>query len=154
MKRAIECRAMSQRTAFLPVSSVLSDRKLAFVLAGATVLQVALVSLKLPGWQCPILHITGVPCPGCGLTRAIMLLLQGEVLASIRFHAFAPIFLVAIMLVALTAVLPKSLVQPVISGTEVLERHTRFTVIVLTGLILYWLARLLDLSAFVQLIRG
>jgi Protein of unknown function (DUF2752) len=145
---------MFQQTAFRPISSLLRDRKLAFVLAGATGLQIALVSLKLPAWGCPILHLTGVPCPGCGLTRAIMLLVQGDLYASIRFHAFAPIFLIAIVLVTLTALLPKSLVQTVISGTEVLERHTRFTVIVLTGLILYWLARLLDLSAFVQLIRG
>ncbi len=145
---------MLQQTAFLPISSVLGDRKLAFVLVGATGLQIALVSLKLPAWECPILHLTGVPCPGCGLTRAIMLLLQGDVYASIKFHAFAPIFLIAIVLVALTAILPKSLVQPVISGTYLLERHTGFAVIVLTGLILYWLARLLDLPAFIQLIRG
>jgi len=83
-----------------------------------------------------------------------MLLLQGEVHASVRFHAFAPIFLIGIVLVALAALLPKSLVQPVISGTELLERQTGLTVIVLTGLILYWLARLLAFPAFIQLIRG
>lgn len=83
-----------------------------------------------------------------------MLLLQGKVDASIRFHAFAPIFLIGIVLVALAALLPKSLVQPVISETELLERQTGLTVIVLTGLILYWLARLLAFPAFIQLIRG
>ncbi len=145
---------MSRQTAYLPISSILGDRKLAFVLAGATGLQFALVSLKLPAWDCPILHLTGIPCPGCGLTRAIMLLLQGDVLASIRFHAFAPIFLIAIVVVALAALLPKSLIQSVISRTELLERQTRLTALVLTGLILYWVARLLAFPGFIQLIRG
>ena len=36
-----------------------------------------------------------------------------------------------------------------------LEQQTGFTVIILVGLILYWLARLLFMqTAFVQLIRG
>lgn len=145
---------MLPQTVFPSISSVLRDRKLTLVLAGVAGLQIVLVSLKLPAWECPFLRLTGVPCPGCGLTRAILLLLQGKVDASIRFHAFAPIFLIGIVLVALAALLPKSLVQPVISETELLERQTGLTVIVLTGLILYWLARLLAFPAFIQLIRG
>lgn len=83
-----------------------------------------------------------------------MLLLQGDVHASIRFHAFAPVFLIGIIAVALAAFLPTSLVQPAISKAESLERQTGFTVLILTGLILYWLMRLLLFPAFVQLIRG
>ncbi|MGI9166328.1 MAG: DUF2752 domain-containing protein [Pyrinomonadaceae bacterium] len=145
---------MLPQTAFLPISSVLSDRKLTRVLAGVAGFQIVLVSLNLPAWECPFLRVTGVPCPGCGLTRAIMLLLQGEIYASIRFHAFAPIFLICIVIVVLAALLPKSSIQPVISRTELLERQKGLSVIVLSGLILYWLARLLDFPAFIQLIRG
>ncbi len=83
-----------------------------------------------------------------------MLLLQGDVRASITFHAFAPIFLIGIIVVALAALLPRSLVQPAIFKAELLERQTGFTVLILTGLILYWLTRLLVFPAFVQLIRG
>jgi hypothetical protein len=148
-------RDMLPQTEFAPVSSLLSDRKFSLVVTGAVGLQICLTSLSLPAWQCPILHATGVPCPGCGLSRAVMLLLRGELRASLRFHAFAPIFLLALVGVGLAALLPRSIIQPVISRAELLERQTGFTFIILAGLILYWLARLLFLnSSFVQLIRG
>jgi hypothetical protein len=42
-----------------------------------------------------------------------------------------------------------------IAKTEVLERYTGITVLLLGGLIVYWLARLLFLqTAFVRLIQG
>ena len=37
----------------------------------------ALASLSL--WACPFKAVTGVPCPGCGLTRAALALVHGQV---------------------------------------------------------------------------
>jgi len=140
---------------FPPISSVLRDRKFTFALVGAAGLHIILVSLSLPSWQCPFFRLTGIPCPGCGLSRASILLLRGDVAESFRFHAFAPIFLFAIFALFLSVLLPKSIVQPAIARAELAERKTGLTVLILAGLILYWLARLLFLqSAFVQLIRG
>ena len=140
---------------FPPISSVLRDRKLTFALVGAAGLHITLVSLSLPSWECPFFRVTGVPCPGCGLSRATTLLLKGDLAGSLRFHAFAPIFLLAIVALFLSILLPKSMVQSAISSAERIERKTGLTVLILGGLILYWLARLLFLqSAFVQLIRG
>ena len=145
---------MLQQTVFPPISPVLRDRKFALVLAGAAGLQLTLVSFSLPGWVCPIFHITGIPCPGCGLSRAIMLLLRGDLRGSLRYHAFAPIFLLTIVAVILASVLPRSITEPVVSKAEELEGKTRLTTMILIGLVLYWLARLLFFPAFVQLIRG
>jgi hypothetical protein len=148
-------RAMLPHTALPPISPVLSDRKFTFALVGATGLHIALVSLSLPSWECPFFRLTGIPCPGCGLSRAMMLLLKGDLAGSLRFHAFAPIFLFAIVALILSVLLPKSIIQPAIARAELIERKTGLTVLILAGLILYWLARLLFLqSAFVQLIRG
>jgi len=115
----------------------------------------ALVSLSLPGWECPFFRVTGIPCPGCGMTRAVIRLLKGDLQASLRFHAFAPIVLLGAVALILVLLLPRSITQPAISTLDRLEQQTGFTVVILVGLILYWLARLLFLqTAFVQLIRG
>lgn len=35
---------------------------------------------------CPMASTFGVPCPGCGLTRATLALLHGDVPGALRFH--------------------------------------------------------------------
>src|SRR6266404_6405684 len=129
-------RAMFPQHVFPPVSPVLRDRKFTFALAGATGLHIALVSLSLPSLECPFFRLTGIPCPGCGLSRATMLLLKGDLAGSFRFHAFAPIFLFAIVALILSVLLPKSIIQPAITRAELIERNTGLTVLILAGLIL------------------
>lgn len=43
---------------------------------------------------CPIRHVTGIPCPTCGMTRAFTALTQGHWEQSIRFHLFGPVLFV------------------------------------------------------------
>ncbi len=40
--------------------------------------------------ECLWLQLWGVPCPGCGMTRALRELLQGHLLASLRLHPMLP----------------------------------------------------------------
>jgi hypothetical protein len=85
----------------------------------------------------------------------MILLLRGDWRRSLAFHAFAPLFIVALMIAITTALLPESVRQRIVTSTEVLELRTGITGLLLVGLILYWLARLFVLqSAFVQLIQG
>lgn len=42
---------------------------------------------------CPVRRLTGVPCPGCGLTRSIGLLLHGRIRDATRLHPFSPLVL-------------------------------------------------------------
>lgn len=37
-------------------------------------------------YRCPVHALTGVPCPGCGLTRAAWLALHGDVAGATRMH--------------------------------------------------------------------
>lgn len=37
--------------------------------------------------QCPILAITGIPCPGCGMTRACLSVLRGDFAAAFGYHS-------------------------------------------------------------------
>lgn len=65
------------------------------------------VPLLLGAQRCTFALLFERPCPGCGMTRAIELLLAGEVAGSLRMHFFAvPVALVnalfAIATIAIT----------------------------------------------------
>ena len=38
---------------------------------------------------CPVISLTGTPCPGCGMTRACVSLAQADPAAAWAFHPFA-----------------------------------------------------------------
>lgn len=126
-----------------------------WMIVGAAGLQAGLVGLGLPGWSCPILHVTGLPCPGCGLSRAIVLLLHGDWHTSLELHAFAPVFILGLTLIFGAAVLPQRQQSWLIRQLELVERRTGMTAILLVSLMLYWLVRLLFFpDAFLNLIKG
>ncbi len=56
------------------------------------------------GWQrCALATLCHLPCPGCGMTRAIKLLAAGKVGASLRMHLLAvPVLFAGTLLVLAT----------------------------------------------------
>jgi hypothetical protein len=40
---------------------------------------------------CPTASLFGVPCPGCGLTRGALRLLQGDLTGALAFHPLVPV---------------------------------------------------------------
>jgi hypothetical protein len=54
-----------------------------------------IVALRMP--FCPLASVAGVPCPGCGLTRATLALAHGELTHALEFHplvfVLAPLFI-------------------------------------------------------------
>lgn len=128
---------------------------MALVVCGAAVAQLALVRAGWPGWPCPAVHAFGVPCPGCGLTRATVALLGGDWRTALALHAFAPALLGAFALVASAAVLPERPRRLIISGVETLERRVHMSRILFAGLLLYWSLRLLfSHGTLIRLMRG
>lgn len=49
-------------------------------------LAVLIGALYLFGPGCPILRLTGIPCPGCGMTRALLAALRGDFVGAMRWH--------------------------------------------------------------------
>ena len=42
--------------------------------------------------QCPLYALTGLNCPGCGLTRGFHALFSGDILSALHFNALIPIY--------------------------------------------------------------
>jgi Protein of unknown function (DUF2752) len=61
---------------------------------GAIVLGLAgvfalIVAFRVP--VCPMAGVLGIPCPGCGLTRATLALFRGDVRGALALHPLAPV---------------------------------------------------------------
>ncbi len=125
------------------IASVMQNRVEALAISGFVFVQGALVVAGLPGWPCPVKHLLGIPCPGCGLTRATTALLHGDWHTSFTFHAFAPLFVLALALIMLASLLPERPRRSLISAVRTVEQRTGMTFILLVSLMLYWLTRLL-----------
>ena len=48
---------------------------------------------------CPVALLTGVACPGCGITRAVAWLVRGDIGTALTYHPLAPL-VVALIVVA------------------------------------------------------
>jgi len=46
-------------------------------------------------YQCPSLFLLGIPCPFCGMTRAFLCVLHGDILRAFYFHPLWPVVLAA-----------------------------------------------------------
>jgi hypothetical protein len=99
--------------------------------------------MGLSFWNCPVLAATGIPCPGCGLTRATMQLFHGNISDSLQTHAFAPIFLMALLLMITVLVLPNSVGKKIINFVNRLETRNGITAWVFFSLMFYWAIRLI-----------
>jgi hypothetical protein len=83
------------------------------VLTLASVFAVIVVE-RLP--FCPMATLFGVPCPGCGLTRATLALLRGDVRGALGLHplvlVLAPVFGAAVLSSALGYIRGPSSARP------------------------------------------
>lgn len=51
---------------------------------------------------CPLFAITGLNCPGCGLTRGFHALFHGDFLTALQFNLFLPVYLLVFFYIGIT----------------------------------------------------
>lgn len=96
---------------------------------------------------CPMAGSLGIPCPGCGLTRATLALLHGDVQAALRFHPL--VWLLSPLFIGFTGAALFELVrEPSLPGAAAPPRYrwnSRAVSVVATALLIatlgVWLAR-------------
>jgi hypothetical protein len=101
------------------------------------------VWMRWPLWPCTFAEMTGLPCPGCGLTRATSALLHGDWRTSWQFHPFAGGFLLAGFFVAAGALLPGVWLEKLTAKVEGIERRTKLPAIFLVAVVCFGLLRML-----------
>jgi hypothetical protein len=55
---------------------------------------------------CPFRHLTGLPCPLCGMTRSVLCFFQGNWHASLLWHPLGPLVGISMVMGFLTMVIP------------------------------------------------
>ncbi len=126
------------------LAPVMQSRWIIALLGAATVIQVAVTAMDLTAWQCPLKLTLGVACPGCGLTRAIVLLAQGKWQAAVHLHAFAPVGLgIGLLLVAGT-LLPAKKRHRVAVRLTAFEKRSGIVFWLIIGVLIYWIFRLMN----------
>ncbi len=74
------------------------------VLTFALLLEPSDAAVTLFGWEVPVScafrRLTGVPCPGCGLTRSFVYLAHGQALDAFRMNLLGPFAFTALLVQA------------------------------------------------------
>ena len=74
---------------------------------------------------CPYNYYFGIACPGCGMQRALIELLKGNLMESIQFYpALIPLFFLFLMLII-------HLVFKIKNGAEILKYVFLFNVLII-----------------------
>jgi hypothetical protein len=130
---------------FRPVlAPLLQNRWLNCTFVAFGVAQLLLVFFGFTGWQCPIYETLKIICPGCGITTAVTLLLQGHWHLALQTHAFAPVILFVLIMLLIAIGLPASYLRKFSDSVKRLEQKSGITAILLLSMVVYWMLRIFD----------
>jgi hypothetical protein len=86
---------------------LVANRPLAMGLIVVFALNALFGALRFPIWRCPFRLVTGLDCPGCGMTRGMIQLAAGHWHKAISLHPFSPFFLLGFVLLVISWLLPE-----------------------------------------------
>ncbi|MDG2125634.1 MAG: DUF2752 domain-containing protein [Verrucomicrobiales bacterium] len=92
-------------------------------------------------WLCPFRAVTGLDCPGCGLTRGACELMRGDIAGSIGYHWFTPVFVVGAVTLGVGVALPATGRSRYADWCEWFERRSGVSGGVLMVSVIYGLTR-------------
>jgi hypothetical protein len=102
--------------------------------------------LRLP-FACPIRHLTGIPCPTCGMTRSFMAIARGDWQQAISMHLFGPVLFLALFVAVLHIGFELATHRRLVRWHLRIIRDRRLQVLGVSVYASYYLLRLYQLSA-------
>ncbi len=96
-------------------------------------------------FQCLFLASTGIPCPGCGLTRSFLAMTHNNVPEAINYHLFGPVLFVGLVILIIHLVIEIYLKRSVSSFYGKLLRKRSIQVSFLFSILGYHAVRLYHL---------
>jgi hypothetical protein len=117
------------------------ERKLGLAMAAGGLLYFALACRGIDPMPCPFLKVTGLPCPGCGMTRSCLAMLRGNWAQVWRLNPFGPVFAVFWAVVVAGGVLPQPWRGRFADRLGRFEQRTRWAAWIAVGLAIYGLTR-------------
>jgi hypothetical protein len=89
---------------------------------------------------CPFKALTGIPCPGCGMTRAMLSVTKGDFRGAFGYNPFS--FFLLFMVVV--SIIPGRQAEKLPSITPIVMNY--FFIVVLVALLIFWFfARILPI---------
>lgn len=82
-------------------AAILATLGLAWLAASATPDTVTVLGFPLQ-FGCGMRTLFGIPCPGCGMTRSVLMTLHGQFGAALEANPVGPVFLGGVLLFAAT----------------------------------------------------
>ncbi|WP_435894624.1 DUF2752 domain-containing protein [Oceaniferula spumae] len=123
------------------LSLLLEDRKLGWAMLGGGLGYLILSLTGLNFYICPVRALTGLKCPGCGLTSGSKALLAGNWHEAIQHHWFTPVFVVFWIAVGIGLIAPPPAREKFLGWVRTSERITRWPAVLGIALIIYTLTR-------------
>lgn len=124
------------------LAPLLAERRLCIVLLAAAAAIAIGSALGFSLWQCPFHSATGLPCPGCGLTRGMVALAHGDWRKATTFHPFTPFFALGWFFILIVTLLPGKARALLLENLAAVERRTGAMTILLLLFLGYGLTRM------------
>jgi len=123
-----------------------SKRQAFFTLAGLSIVFVT-STVWLPPDEptfvlCPFRFLTGLPCPGCGMTRAFCHLAHGHFVSALQFNPFSFFVFLAAIIAWLKAAAVLFDLQALRAKLSVLRFSQRAGKFALMLVVIWWITRL------------
>lgn len=84
---------------------------------------------------CPMMATTHLPCPGCGITRAMTQFGHGHFVRSLYYHPLGPVVWVGVLVYGSTLVWPGALLRPARRTWQHIRQPMQVIVYVLIALL-------------------